>query len=194
MKTLKYILVLSALLIFSVPGQGQKKNSLRAGPGVNLTTWESYSHWIVSPSLHLEYARRFNKFFSLAAGSHIDAIVLDESYNVYHVYMGVSALVRPFAFISWLDWIETGATFGGKSDFFSQNRTELLFVDGEPVYMHEIRQTSEIHPGIEVPIRLYMVDNDRFECFVFVNFELGIYKFGMNWDSTDCGIMFGIKF
>ncbi len=196
MKKIKYILLISALLISITQTQAhaQKKNSLRAGPGVNLTTWESYSNWVVGPSLYMEYTRKFNRFFSIAAGGQLYGLIYDKWCSQYEVYSKVSGLARPFAFIKWLDWIETGVGFFGKYSMFSEDRSGFIPIGGEYRAIFEMRQSRSISTGLEIPVRFYMIDNDKFECFAFVNFDIGIYSSGMNWDYLCCGVMFGVKF
>ena len=161
--------------------RNQKMNSLRAGIGINVH--DHYYGLSAGPSQFIEYNREINGYFSAGLSLHTD--------------VSLRYMVSPFAYLKWLDWIEIGVglTYEYRNAMWKSNGNQFIVQDdGETVSYHRLTHEGRHHVGFDFPFRAYIIDNDRFELFLFYELKTIFYKNDYFWDYSNGGVMFGVKF
>ena len=146
--------------------RNQKMNSLRAGIGINVH--DHYYGLSAGPSQFIEYNS-----------------------------VSLRYMVSPFAYLKWLDWIEIGVglTYEYRNAMWKSNGNQFIVQDdGETVSYHRLTHEGRHHVGFDFPFRAYIIDNDRFELFLFYELKTIFYKNDYFWDYSNGGVMFGVKF
>ncbi len=180
---MKRVLLLLLFAGVCLPGSAQKKNSLRAGAGINIINgaYEGYKNY-VGPTVFLEYNRDLTKWIGVTAGVFTATNSFAESNELTEWNISVKAIFTPFHKRFRYFKLGTGTNWGNRTYFTKPNED------------YPFEKTVWNDWGLNFTLRLYAIDNDRFELF-------GSYdQIWRGHDQDWClsmglvGIFFGVKF
>lgn len=188
-KSVIFILCFS-LISFSVC-QAQEKMSLNVGTGVYISgTVDENGHDMVGPMIGAEFNWQFNQWFS--AGANLSLGVCKEGFESRNSDMGFSlrGYVRPFA--RKFKLFELGVGVSGS--YLAQCGNLIKEMPDDWIY-REFRIKDYCLFGFDFPIRLYVIDNQKYRLLIHYDMKPVFSPYGgFLWTHSTAGLMFGVKF
>lgn len=176
-------------LFFSCSLSAQNKNTIRVGAGVNVRSSVDNDRLRVGPSLSVEYGRSVNSYFAVAVEIHTDMCKNGTASDLYGAGIGLRGMVTPFP--KKFRWIKVGvgATYDRCKYLYG---VRVQNEDEQPVVKH--MQHAADYWGIDFPIRAYLIDSRRFECYAFYNIKTMFTDGSYYWNYSHGGLAFGVRF
>lgn len=200
---MKRLLVLSSILslVLFCPLEAREadKNTLRVGTGINIQgADESYrkSGFAVGPSLYAEYDRAFSNYFSLSANLHWDGCNYGLLKDLSDVSVGLRAMFRPFP--KGFRYLELGVGTTAEYRYQIMSRVSNYTSGmGKPMWSISHSRGNYAVWGFDVPIRLYLIDNEVFDLSISYAFKFNV-DFRSGFDAwlrySNVSVLFGVKF
>ncbi len=171
-----FVLLIGALQMTTA----QNKNTLRAGIGVDFfnPSFESHHSPWIGPSLFTEFGHTFNDYVSMTVTLNTDMRKRTEGRGDDRFILSLCAMAKPFAKKHILNRLELGAG-----------------VTGEYRTYYDDGRNSTFNPGIDIPVRIYLIDTEKYDlCLMQISRFLNNKNYGFKRYDINFGVMFGVKF
>jgi hypothetical protein len=185
------VFVIISFLCGNKLAQNEAKNVIRIGAGVNICDQLNGDKYMIGPVLGTEYQRILSKYIGITVNLSISVNHYGKNYDFTKVFGSVGSLITPFP--DKFRWIKMGIGLSLQhgEDYWGIERNlqvSDIYYDFDQYFRY-----SGYRFGIHFPIRVYFIDNSKYELFVSYKIKT-VFRSGLKMDNIPLCLGFGVKF